>query len=138
MKKSDIERISSQRKTLLLVEDEEMLLDVLKSLLEENGYKILTAHNGKEAIEIYKQNKDDIALVVSDMGLPVLGGWEAFQKMKEVNPNVKAILASGYVDPQFKAETLKAGAIDYLQKPYDPEEIVRKVSQAITKTKGEV
>ena len=120
--------------TILLVEDEPMILDLLKEVLESGGYSVMVAQNGEEAVEVYTQAKDKIALVLSDMGLPKLGGWEAFQKMKQVNPRVKAILASGYLDPNLRNEMIKSGARDFIQKPYIPDQILRRVREVIDST----
>ncbi|MEX0602269.1 MAG: PAS domain S-box protein, partial [Bacteroidota bacterium] len=117
--------------TLLLVEDEEMLLDLLSSLLQTRGYTILTATDGEEAVNIYRNNHEKISLVLSDMGLPKLGGWEAFQQMKSINPGVKAILASGYLDPNLRFEMIAAGAQDFIQKPYVPDKILAKIREII-------
>jgi PAS domain S-box-containing protein len=116
---------------VLLVEDEEMLRDLLAGLLTAQGYEVLTAEDGQQGLEIYAANADSIALVLSDMGLPRLGGWEMFQKMKELNPGVKAILASGYFDPGVKMDLLKAGAKDFIQKPYIPDQILKRIREVI-------
>ncbi|MGA3243721.1 MAG: PAS domain S-box protein [Bacteroidota bacterium] len=116
---------------VLLVEDEEMLLDLLQALLEENGYQVLTAKNGMEAVEVYKSHIEEISIVLSDMGLPKLGGWEAFRRMREMNPNIRCILASGYFDPDLRLDMIKEGAIDFVQKPYIPNVILARISEAI-------
>jgi PAS domain S-box-containing protein len=113
--------------TLLVVEDEDSLLRLVKGLFQEKGYQVLTARDGLEAVEIYNKNRDQIALVFADMGLPVLGGWEAFLKMKELNPTVKVVFGSGYLDPNAKSELLKLGAKDFLQKPYTPDTVLRRI-----------
>lgn len=117
--------------TILVVEDEEMLLELVKSLLEDKGYKVVTARDGQEAIELYARYKKDIALVLSDMGLPKVSGWDAFRKMREIDPDVKAILASGYLDPNVRTEMLKAGARDFIQKPYDVNQILVRLREVI-------
>ncbi len=132
MKKTEEKRGTE---TLLLVEDEEMLLDLMKTLLEARGYHVLTARDGVEAIDVFTRHKDEIDVVISDMGLPKLGGWEAFQKMREIRSNVNVILASGYFDINLKAEIIKAGAKDFVQKPYDPDEITEKIREVISKSK---
>ncbi len=116
---------------VLLVEDEEMLRELLAGLLASQGYEVLTAEDGQAGLEIYAAKFDSIALVLSDMGLPKLGGWEMFQKMKEINPSVKAILASGYFDPNVKMDLLKAGAKDFIQKPYIPDQILKRIREVI-------
>ncbi len=79
--------------TILLVEDEILLLEFVRSLLESNGYKVLIASDGQEAIEIYTQYQKDIALVISDTGMPKLGGVDEFKKLRKINPGVKIILS---------------------------------------------
>lgn len=120
--------------TILIVEDEEMLLDLLKSILEQKGYSVLTAKDGLEALEVYRSHQSEISLVLTDMGLPKLGGWEAFQQMKAVNSNVKAIFASGYLDPKLRSEMLSAGAKDFIQKPYVPNALLKRVREVIDST----
>jgi PAS domain S-box-containing protein len=117
--------------TILIVEDEEMLRDLLKTFLAGNGYTVLTAQNGEEGLEVFKQYRTEIALVLSDMGLPRLGGWEMFQQMKEIDSAVRVILASGYFDPNLKMDLLKAGAKDFIQKPYVPDNILRRIREVI-------
>lgn len=134
--KKEYGEVAGGTETLLVVEDEEMLLELEKTLFGGKGYRVLTARDGVEAIEVYSNHKDEIALVLTDMGLPKLGGWEAFQKMKEINPQVKVILASGYLDPNLKSEMLKAGAIDFVQKPYVPHELLRRIREMIDKLAG--
>ena len=122
---------------ILIIDFAEMVSNpnkILKEVLESGGYSVMVAQNGEEAVEVYSQAKDKIALVLSDMGLPKLGGWEAFQKMKQVNPRVKAILASGYLDPNLRTEMIKSGARDFIQKPYIPDQILRRVREVIDST----
>jgi DNA-binding NtrC family response regulator len=109
---------------VLIVEDEGVLRDLLKSMLEENGFKVFEAFDGVDAVETFTAHKDEIGVVLSDLGLPRLGGWDAFLKMKEINPKVKGILASGFFNPKVKAEIIKSGAKNFIQKPYNPPEIV--------------
>ncbi len=117
--------------TILVVEDEEMLRDLLKTFLTGSGYTVLTAQDGEEGLEMFRRHRGDIALILSDMGLPRLGGWEMFQQMKEMEPEVKVILASGYFDPNLKMDLLKAGAKDFMQKPYVPDNILRRIREVI-------
>jgi two-component system, cell cycle sensor histidine kinase and response regulator CckA len=117
--------------TLLVVEDEDLLRDMVQILLEANGYSVLTAKDGMEAVEMYSQRKQEIALVISDMGLPKLSGDSEFKKLKEINPEVKMILASGYFDPGIKAKLESTGVLGFLQKPYIIEEVLTKIRKAL-------
>jgi CheY-like chemotaxis protein len=129
--KSVSEPVRGTGQTVLLVEDEEMLLDLLATLLEEYGYRVLTAHDGQQAVDIYRQFGERISIVLSDMGLPKLGGWEVFRQMKEMNPNVRCILASGYFDPELRAQMVREGAVDFVQKPYIPNVILARIGETI-------
>ncbi len=104
-------------------------------MLEEDGIKVIAAGDGVEAVEIFEQRKDEIGLVLSDMGLPRLGGWDAFLKMKEINPEIRVILASGYFSPQVKSELLKSGAKAFIQKPYNPPEILAMIHRLLDEQK---
>jgi PAS domain S-box-containing protein len=117
--------------TILLVEDEEMLRELGMTILESEGYRVLAAKDGMEAVALFEANRDEIGLVVCDLGLPRLGGREAFLKMKESKPGVRAIVASGYLEPTIRSEMLKAGVIDTIQKPYDFSELLAKIRSAI-------
>lgn len=128
---ANLEMIPGGKETLLFVEDEEMLLDLLNTLLAAKGYDILAATDGEEAVEIYRSRWKEIALVLTDVGLPKMSGMEAFQRMRAINPNVKVILASGYLDQQLKSQMIEEGARDFVQKPYEPNEILKKIRQAL-------
>jgi two-component system cell cycle sensor histidine kinase/response regulator CckA len=117
--------------TILLVEDEELLADVLRSMLEEKGYRVLMAMDGQEGLEIFRDRISEIRLVLSDMGLPRLGGYEMFLKMMEEQPGVKVILASGYFDPNLKIDLINAGAKDFIQKPYVTEDVLKRIREVI-------
>ena len=124
-----------QHDSILIIEDEEVLRNLLQMMLEEDGIKVISAGDGIEAVEIFEQRKDEIGLVLSDMGLPRLGGWDAFLKMKEINPEISVILASGYFSPHVKSELLKSGAKDFIQKPYNPPEILAMIHRILDEQK---
>lgn len=119
--------------TILVVEDEELLLKAVRFLLESKGYKVIGAQDGVEAIEVYKKHIQEIALVLTDLGLPLMTGIEEFKKLKEINPFVSVVFASGYFEPDIKTELLKAGAMGFLQKPYMSDEIFRILRKALDK-----
>jgi PAS domain S-box-containing protein len=119
------------KETILLVEDEEMLLNVLKDTLKYHGYKVLTARNGKEAVELYSKNYNSIDLIFTDLGLPKLNGWQAYLEMKKFNPQAKVILASGYLDPKVKQDIPEVELKNFVQKPYRPSQILKQVRKVI-------
>ena len=108
-------------------------MDVGTKLLEKLGYTVLEARSGKEAIEIYKENKDKIALVLLDMVMPRMGGGEAYDRMKEINPNVKVLLSSGYdIDSEAK-EILARGCDAFIQKPFGMKELSQNIKEILDK-----
>ncbi len=123
------------RDTVLIVEDEESLRELLRLVLEGNGIKVLQAADGIEAVEVFTAHKDEIEIVLSDLGLPRLGGWEAFLKMREINPELKGILASGFFIPEVRTEIIKSGARDFIQKPYNSAHIIKMIRDLLNETK---
>jgi hypothetical protein len=122
--------------TILLVEDEDLVRETIKTLFEERGHTVIAAGDGQEAVDVYARASADIDLVLTDIGLPKQSGWDAFLEMRKINPNVRAIFATGYVDPAVKAEMMKAGAAHFVQKPYVPRQLFEQV-EALLEQKQE-
>jgi CheY-like chemotaxis protein len=105
----------------------------MRQSLEKAGYRVLVAMDGVEAVETFLRHKDEISVVVLDLGLPKLNGWEALQKMRKTDPTLKPILASGYISHEMEAAMAEGKLSALLMKPYEPDEILEKVSLAILK-----
>ena len=118
-------------RTIMLVEDEELLRNLGVMMMESDGYRVLSAKDGVEAVEMFEDHADEIGLVVCDLGLPRLSGQEVFLRMKEIKPDVRAIVASGYLEPKTRTEILRAGVLDTVQKPYDFREMMNKIRSII-------
>lgn len=131
---NDIQEIPGGSETLLFVEDEEMVQELINGVLSAKGYTVLIAGDGEEMVQTYLRRQEDIDLVISDMGLPKLGGFEAMKKIKAINPRLKVILASGYLEPNVKSEIFKAGATEFIQKPYLPDEVLKKVRDVLNQS----
>jgi two-component system, cell cycle sensor histidine kinase and response regulator CckA len=114
-----------------LVDDEEMVLESGEELLTHLEYEVLLAENGREALELYKKNQDKINLVLLDMVMPVMGGGEAFDRMKEINTNVKVLLSSGYSLEGEAKEILKRGCDAFIQKPFKLEQLSQKLREIL-------
>jgi two-component system, cell cycle sensor histidine kinase and response regulator CckA len=117
--------------TILIVEDEPLLIDMTRMLLESKGYKIILAADGIEALIQYQKHQQDISLVLSDIGLPKMDGVEEFTKLKELNPNVKVIMASGYFEPDVKVNLMRSGVKGFIQKPYTPDLVLLKIREVL-------
>jgi two-component system cell cycle sensor histidine kinase/response regulator CckA len=116
---------------ILVVEDEPPMLDLLKEILEAAGYRVLTAKDGIEAVEIYGRHQKEVALVLCDMALPKLGGYTVFLSLRERNPQVKLILTSQYLDPKVKSGMVQEGIRDFIIKPCSPDVILKSIREAL-------
>jgi signal transduction histidine kinase len=118
--------------TILLVDDEELVLEVGSEVLKKLGYTVLEAKGGKEALKIYREN-NTIDLVILDMIMPQMGGGETYDKMKDINPDVKVVLSSGYgIDGQAN-EILARGCDGFIQKPLHTKELSEKIWEILCK-----
>jgi two-component system cell cycle sensor histidine kinase/response regulator CckA len=126
-----LEDIRGGTETILVVEDEEMLMMSLQLMFLEKGYDVLSAGDGLAALKIYEERKNDIALVLTDFGLPNMSGLEVCQRIKRINPNERVILATGYLDPEMKTEFQEAGIKHFLYKPYDLKRVLKEVREVL-------
>jgi CheY-like chemotaxis protein len=124
--------------TILVVEDEEAIRELLKTFLQLAGYTVLIAVDGREAIEVYDKHWEDIDLVLADNGLPKLSGYDIFRKMKSKNSKLKFILASGSVEPERISEILRDGARDFIEKPYTVFKVLRAVRSVLDHEQTEI
>lgn len=113
--------------TVLVVEDEEMLRELVSVLLSSNGYRVISAEDGVAALEQYEAHRDEIAAVVCDIGLPRLDGIEVIKSLHKRNSTLKCILATGYLDQKARQQLESLGTYEYIQKPYQPDELLWKV-----------
>jgi len=127
------EKLIRGTETVLLVDDENIIIDVGKDILKTMGYKVLLARGGEEALIVYKKNQDKIDMVILDMIMPDMGGGETYDKLKEINPDIKVLLSSGYsIDGQAN-EILERGCDGFIQKPYKTGELSKKIWEVLRK-----
>ena len=124
-------QFTKESQTVLLVDDEEVILQVGEELLEAMGYTVLIAREGKEAIEVYKKNRDGIDIVILDMVMPTMGGGEAYDRMKEINPNVKVLLSTGFSVDGEATEILERGCDGFIQKPFRMNDLSEKIREIL-------
>ena len=117
--------------TILVVDDEEFILKGIKQFLTTNGYNVFIASNGREALQIYKKNFNAIDLILLDMVMPQLGGKETFLQLREINPDAKVILLSGYSIDGFVQEIIDKGGLDFIEKPFTFDKLLEKVNKYI-------
>ena len=127
--------ISKGAETILLIDDESMILTVGSELLKTLGYTILTAQDGSSAIDLYKNLKENIDLVILDMVMPEMGGGEVFDELKKINPQVKVLLSSGYSLNGQASRIIKRGCMGFIQKPFTIRDIASQLRKIIDKQK---
>ena len=121
--------------TILLIDDEKMILDVGCELLEELGYTVLPAGSGQVAIDIFQNDRDKIDMIIMDMIMPEMSGSQTFDRLKEISPDVKILLSSGYsVDGQ-ATDILRRGCDGFIQKPFNMNQLAERI-QKIMPSRG--
>ena len=117
--------------TILIIDDEDMVIDVGTAMLSKMGYHVLTAESGRAAIEIYENESQNIDLVILDMVMPQMDGKEIHDRLKKINPDVRVILSSGYSFNDQASEIMDCGCIDFIQKPFNMSQLSKIVSNAL-------
>ncbi len=117
--------------TILVVEDEELLRALLAGILESKGYHVLAACDGAEALTTFSQSDADINLVLTDLGLPRIDGEALMLGLKEINPDIRVIVVSGYVEPEQRSRLLRLGAKELISKPFRPDDLLWKVREVL-------
>jgi two-component system cell cycle sensor histidine kinase/response regulator CckA len=116
--KSSFFGAKEESSTILVVEDEMRMLRLLVRFFSKHGFRVLQATDGEQALEIYRREAREIDAVLLDVRLPKKTGDQVFREMRTVNPAVKVVLASGYLDPKIKTDMTSAGIKYFVDKPY--------------------
>lgn len=116
---------------ILLIDDEQIVRMITAELLEYLGYKVHLSADGKEALEFYRDNFQDVELIILDMVMPEMRGTIVFQKIIEINPKAKVIFLSGFSHDHEVEEILELGALGYLRKPVSMDELGEKIQKAL-------
>jgi len=116
---------------ILLAEDEEVIREMTQLALESHGYTVTAASDGVTALALYQQHWKEIDLVIADMVMPRLSGMDLLARMKEINPNVRVIVSSGFSRELEGQHMLQYGCLGYLQKPYDTQALQRLVRSVL-------
>ena len=119
--------------TILLVDDEDMIIDVTSRMLKKLGYKFLIAQSGQEALELFAAEKNHIDLVILDMIMPGMGGKDTYEALKKINPDVKILLSSGYSISGEAMELINCGCNGYIQKPFSYTQLSQRMREILDK-----
>ncbi len=128
----DDSALMDKSKFILLVEDEAFVRDVAEDTLIEAGYKVITAKDGAEAVGIYAERKDEIALVLTDLVMPTMDGIAEIRILRRINPSVKVIVASGLLDKENMNRLAELDVVETLMKPYTTDTLMEAVENALS------
>jgi CheY-like chemotaxis protein len=117
--------------TVLLVEDEKLIRNSVKKMLEKLGFDVAVATNGRDAVASCEERKGNLTLVILDIIMPVMDGTETFYAIRQAYPNLKVLLSSGYAREDRADNLLNAGAIGFIQKPYTFETLARELAKIL-------
>ena len=115
------------------MDDEEDILQIGAKVLQNFDYKVLEAKNGPEAIELYAENKDKIDLIILDLVMPDMNGSEVYDRLKDINPDVRVLLCSGYSIEGRAKEIIDRGCDDFIQKPFTYKKLTEKLDEILSR-----
>jgi DNA-binding NtrC family response regulator len=124
--------MKDEKRTILIVDDEQVVLDVEALMLEKMGFNTLKANSPEQAYQIYQVEKDNIDLVILDMIMPGDNGAEAYQKLKKINSGIKVLVSSGFWKDINVKEILSDRQNRFIQKPFKFEELNEKVDSILS------
>ncbi|PIP39236.1 MAG: hypothetical protein COX19_08260, partial [Desulfobacterales bacterium CG23_combo_of_CG06-09_8_20_14_all_51_8] len=117
--------------TILVVDDEPTVREAAGEMLAYYGYEVLFAENGESALEIYRRQMDAIDLVLMDISMPGMGGYQCMREMTKLNPSARVIIASGYATSGHAREAMDLGAAGFVGKPYRISDIIATVRDVL-------
>ncbi len=121
------EVIQGGTETILLIDDEELVMEVGEKFLKVMGYRVIKATDGEEAIETYRNHREEVDLIILDLIMPKMEGGEVFKRLREISPQVKILLSSGYSFDAKVSQIIEQGACGFIQKPFDMEQLSQSI-----------
>jgi PAS domain S-box-containing protein len=128
---ADMLPLKGGAEVILVAEDEQATRESLKGMLEEYGYRVVEAKDGQDAVNKFNEQKDHISLVLMDVVMPIKSGKEAFNEIREINPNARIIFTSGYTGDMVKNKGIVDSGAQFISKPVSPNELLAKIRQAL-------
>ena len=135
MKPKSVARMPVSKPSILVVDDEEMALTLIKTLLSEAGYRVVTAQSGFECLDLFRRRPHGYQLVLLYLTMPFMDGEETFQRLREIRPDVPVVLCTGFIQQDRLERLMKAGLTGFLRKPLAPDEIVDHVRSILESLK---
>jgi two-component system cell cycle sensor histidine kinase/response regulator CckA len=122
-----VPQLLANNQLILVIDDEEIVRRTAKAMLERYGYKVIVAENGKEGVELFQVLGDTVSAILLDMTMPVMNGEEAFQWLKQIKPDVRVVLSSGYNEVEAVRRFTGKGVAGFIKKPYSTDALVGKI-----------
>ena len=122
---------TQRQETILVVEDEEVVRNLVRNLLRTFGYNVLEARQGEEALQILQRQPNGVDLVITDIVMPVMGGRQLGEHLASLNPNIRILYMSGYTDVAVVRQGTLGSDVAFLQKPFTPDVLARKVREVL-------
>jgi DNA-binding NtrC family response regulator len=119
------------QETILIVDDEDALIQITQTMLHSTSYNTIAAYSGESALEIYKKKRDEIDLILLDLGMPGMGGKHCMKKLLHIDPDVKIIVTSGYSDESIINKMINDGAKHFVIKPYTFNELSKAIRSVL-------
>jgi PAS domain S-box-containing protein len=125
------QKIIEGKGSVLLIDDEQMILSVAEEMIQALGYEVTAVNDGQKGIDVYNESQDRIDMVILDLIMPGMGGAEVFDQLKAINPAVKVLLSSGYSIDGQAAAIMKRGCSGFIQKPFSIQELSKKIKEVM-------
>ena len=125
------ESVYMKKDTILIVDDEIMITEILAKIISRISYRTHVCRNGKEAMEYYREYADEIALVILDMIMPEMNGRDTFYEIRKIDPKAKVLLISGYASEEDAQDLIAQGAIEFIEKPFRSEELISAIEKIL-------
>ncbi|OIO29228.1 MAG: hypothetical protein COZ31_04260 [Nitrospirae bacterium CG_4_10_14_3_um_filter_44_29] len=121
------------KETILLAEDEESVRKLIKEVLEADGYRVVEAADGEEAVNKFMENKDRIDILLLDIVMPKMSGREVYERIKKIKPDIKLLMASGYPADFISQKGILEEGLNFIAKPMSPPKLLKKMREVLDK-----
>jgi len=131
---SEKQQTPSGSETILIVDDEEYVRDLATRILTRAGYRVITAEDGRKAVDVYNKEMSRISLVILDLIMPRVGGKQCLEELLKIHPGLKVLIASGYSDAKSRDDLLQAGAKGFVGKPFQMSQLLKTIRKVLDET----
>ena len=132
--KSEKYYLPENGKTILVIDDEELLIKICEMMLKRLGHKVFKAYSGSEGLKIFETNKNQIDLIISDLNMPEMDGQEVVDKLRKIDHHVKVLLSSGALSDLDEKEVINRGFDGFIKKPYNINTLSEKINEILNRT----